>query len=322
MPQVPGAVYSLIAEIQKANVSSLVDDLIEVLPEDGLSFASFIPKDTGVTVNVSQLFSGSILDRIRTSLNLSTNGSQVGCQAPGGLARLLPSFPPIHCSLLAAPSGVWAGAAHRVPGGSAPHVDRIFLFFGWVCCCRLSGRRGCGGAVRRHAQRAAYCEHYRPSGSLARGAAASTRVGVCVTCACVQCASSAQTGAALPCCTPARVCAVRALCVRCACAPCARAVAVHPARAGGRNPVQRNHEFHRGVRVSRGLHGPRVHGAPGVRLHPGSPRARLRRVPGGLGAHSRPRLRLPLQRGACRGLVRRCGRAVCVCVSVGGGGGG
>jgi hypothetical protein len=57
---VPGAVYDLILEIQKLNVSSLVTVLEDILPENGLNFASFVPLDTGVTVNISQLFSGAV----------------------------------------------------------------------------------------------------------------------------------------------------------------------------------------------------------------------------------------------------------------------
>jgi hypothetical protein len=77
MAQVPGVVYDLLQLIRRTNVSGLVSRLEELLPVTGINFGSLVPEDTGVDVNVSQVFSGTILTRIREELNITAADNQV-----------------------------------------------------------------------------------------------------------------------------------------------------------------------------------------------------------------------------------------------------
>ena len=66
-----------VGQVHGKNTSALVSQLLDALPSFGINFASFIPSVTGVDVNITQLFSGTVLDRIRSQLNLTANDSSL-----------------------------------------------------------------------------------------------------------------------------------------------------------------------------------------------------------------------------------------------------
>jgi hypothetical protein len=72
--QVTTGGYDVLELLRGTNVSNLVNDIETLLPLEDISLEQFIPINTGVSVNISRLFSGNatVLNRIRTQLNLSS----------------------------------------------------------------------------------------------------------------------------------------------------------------------------------------------------------------------------------------------------------
>ena len=64
------AVYDAILAVQEDGSQGAVDALAELLPAD-LDFGNLIPQDTGIKVNLSQVFSGQLLTDVMKELNIT-----------------------------------------------------------------------------------------------------------------------------------------------------------------------------------------------------------------------------------------------------------